>query len=90
MHIFEYQKLENPDLTDDMPVFCALYNPTTLTVMTASAREVKISDAKDGALLRVYRGLSQSELTAACLDFRERKVGGGLRSEKRARARARA
>ena len=74
MHIFEYQKLENPELTDDTAVFCALYNATTLTVMTASAREVKIWDAKDGALLRVYRELSQSELTVACLDFRERKV----------------
>ena len=41
---------------------------------TREWHQVKIWDAKDGALLRVYRGLSHSELTSACLDFRERKV----------------
>lgn len=72
-HQFEYEKLENPKLTDANPVFSALYNPTSMTFITASGSDVKIWDAKTGSILRVYRGLSSSDLTALCLDFRDRK-----------------
>lgn len=80
---FDYEKLENPELTDDHPVFAALYNPTSLSFITAAGRDVKIWDARLGKLLRVYRRLSDADLTSLCLDFRERKfiVGdhaGGL------------
>lgn len=98
---FDYEKLENPELTDDHPVFAALYNPTSLSFITAAGKDVKIWDARTGKLLRVYRcvlylrttpavgafdavvlladyvldrGLSSSDLTALCLDFRERKL----------------
>lgn len=70
---FDYEKLENPELTDDNPVFAALYNPTSLSFITAAGRDVKIWDARLGKLLRVYRGLSTTDLTSLCLDFRERK-----------------
>ncbi|DBA00306.1 TPA: hypothetical protein N0F65_001501 [Lagenidium giganteum] len=70
---FDYEKLENPELTDDHPVFSALYNPTSLSFITAAGKDVKIWDARLGKLIRVYRGLSQTDLTAMCLDFRERK-----------------
>lgn len=70
---FDYEKLENPELTDDHPVFAALYNPTSLSFITAAGKDVKIWDARLGRLLRVYRGLSTTDLTSLCLDFRERK-----------------
>ncbi|TMW63890.1 hypothetical protein Poli38472_014800 [Pythium oligandrum] len=71
---FDYEKLENPKLTDDHPVFAALYNPTSLSFITAAGKDVKIWDARLGKLLRVYRGLSPFDLTALCLDSRERKL----------------
>ncbi|KAL3658142.1 hypothetical protein V7S43_016774 [Phytophthora oleae] len=70
---FDYEKLENPELTDDHPVFIALYNPTSLSFITAAGRDVKIWDARLGKLIRVYRDLSSTDLTTLCLDFRERK-----------------
>uniref|UniRef100_K3XC49 EF-hand domain-containing protein n=1 Tax=Globisporangium ultimum (strain ATCC 200006 / CBS 805.95 / DAOM BR144) TaxID=431595 RepID=K3XC49_GLOUD len=70
---FDYEKLENPELTDDHPVFAALYNPTSLSFITAAGKDVKIWDARLGKLIRVYRGLSTTDLTSLCLDFRERK-----------------
>ncbi|KAE9343286.1 hypothetical protein PF008_g9759 [Phytophthora fragariae] len=70
---FDYEKLENPELTDDHPVFIALYNPTSLSFITAAGRDVKIWDARVGKLIRVYRNLSSTDLTTLCLDFRERK-----------------
>ncbi|KAF4315374.1 hypothetical protein G195_011102 [Phytophthora kernoviae 00238/432] len=70
---FDYEKLENPELTDDHPVFIALYNPTSLSFITAAGRDVKIWDARLGKLIRVYRDLSTTDLTTLCLDFRERK-----------------
>ncbi|KAH7459783.1 hypothetical protein PRIC2_010671 [Phytophthora ramorum] len=71
---FDYEKLENPELTDDHPVFIALYNPTSLSFITAAGRDVKIWDARLGKLIRVYRDLSSTDLTTLCLDFRERKL----------------
>ncbi|RLN11140.1 hypothetical protein BBJ28_00027028, partial [Nothophytophthora sp. Chile5] len=70
---FDYEKLENPELTDDHPVFIALYNPTSLSFITAAGTDVKIWDARLGKLIRVYRGLSSTDLTTLCLDSRERK-----------------
>ncbi|KAG7393156.1 hypothetical protein PHYPSEUDO_012495 [Phytophthora pseudosyringae] len=70
---FDYEKLENPELTDDHPVFIALYNPTSLSFITAAGRDVKIWDARLGKLIRMYRNLSSTDLTTLCLDFRERK-----------------
>ena len=55
IHTFEYQHLDNPELTDDTPVLTALYNATTATIMTCSVRHVRVWDARTGSLSRVYR-----------------------------------
>jgi WD40 repeat protein len=76
-HSFECQKLENPDLTDDAPIIYAAYNATSLTFISVSTNEVKIWDAKTGSMLRTYKHLGGDpdnvELTAVCLDDRQRK-----------------
>ncbi|OQR91657.1 hypothetical protein ACHHYP_04492 [Achlya hypogyna] len=59
MTTFDYEKLRNPKLTDDYPVFMVLYNP--------------IWDANLGKLLRVYRNVSTTDVTSLCLDHRCRK-----------------
>jgi len=76
VHTFEYQHLDNPDLTDDTPCFAALYNATTATFVTVSAKDVRIWDARSGALSRVYSNVSKggAELTAVCLDSLQRKL----------------
>ena len=56
-----------------MPIVTALYNPTTFTFITVSNKQVKIWDATKGNVMRVYRNLCNSDITAMCLDFRQRK-----------------
>ena len=73
MHFFDYEKIEMPELTDEFPLCSALYNPTSSTFITCSVKFVKIWDAAKGTLERVYRNLSSTDITAMCLDFRERK-----------------
>ncbi|KAG9407339.1 hypothetical protein AC1031_002067 [Aphanomyces cochlioides] len=73
MTIFDYEKLRNPKLTDDFPVFAALFNPISLTFITAAGTDIKIWDANLGRLIRIYKGLSSTDLTALCLDTRCRK-----------------
>jgi len=74
MHLFDYEKLTNPQMTDDLPLFAAFYNPTTMTFITASGRDIKLWDARHGTLIKRFRGLSSvSSLSALCLDDRERK-----------------
>ncbi len=73
MHFFDYEKIERPELTDELPLICALYNPTTFTFITVSVKFVKIWDANTGKVTRVYRNLSTTDITSMCLDFRQRK-----------------
>ncbi|ETW05164.1 hypothetical protein H310_04166 [Aphanomyces invadans] len=73
MTLFDYEKLRNPKLTDDFPVFQALFNPISLTFITAAGTDIKIWDANLGKLIRIYKGLSGTDLTALCLDNRSRK-----------------
>jgi hypothetical protein len=58
----------------DDPAFNCIFNPTTTSFATISRRDVKIWNALNGRLSRIYRGLSDSEVTAACLDGRQRKL----------------
>ncbi|CAK9106612.1 Uncharacterized WD repeat-containing protein alr2800 [Durusdinium trenchii] len=75
MNLFEYETQKNPDLTDDQPPFRAQYNSTTMTIITASGRDVKIWDARKGTLVKTFRGLNDGhELSSFCLDDRERKL----------------
>lgn len=83
IHTFQYQHLDNPELTDDTPVFAALYNSTTTTLLTASVHHVRIWDARNGSLMRVYRGLGaaagaddaeRGELTTVAFDAEQRKL----------------
>ncbi|OQR86817.1 hypothetical protein THRCLA_10513, partial [Thraustotheca clavata] len=73
MTMFDYEKLRNPKLTDDFPVFVVLYNSVSLSLITAAGTDVKIWDAHLGKLLRVYRNVSSTDVTALCLDHRCRK-----------------
>jgi hypothetical protein len=56
------------------PVFAALYSPFTMTMVTANREDIKVWDGLTGNLSRVYRGLAESDLTAVCLDARQRKL----------------
>ncbi|CCI44278.1 unnamed protein product [Albugo candida] len=71
---FDYAKLEHPKLTDDHPIICALYNSTSLSFLTAAGRDIKIWDAQSGRIVRVYRNVSQADVTSVCLDARQRKI----------------
>eukprot|EP01083_Nonionella_stella_P002986 8521_1 len=51
-----------------------LYNPVTLTFATACDKEVKVWNAISGKLSKVYRELTETELTALCFDGRNRKL----------------
>lgn len=42
LHMFDYEKQENPELTDDTTVFAAKYNDTSNTFVTAAGRDVKV------------------------------------------------
>lgn len=74
MYQFQYEKLKNPEKTNDLGTFAALVNGTTLTILTASPHDVRLWDAQKGTLLNRFRDLMEgAELTAVCLDDRQRK-----------------
>lgn len=64
-------------VSDELPITVALFNTTSMTILTASARTVKIWNALTGTLLRVYRDVAESDITSVCLDDRQRKFIAG-------------
>jgi len=56
------------------PIFTAAYSPFTMTMLTANRQDVKVWDGITGNLSRVYRGLADTDITAVCLDARQRKL----------------
>ena len=56
------------------PIFTALYSPFTMTLLTANREDLKIWDGLTGNLSRVYRGLTDCDLSSVCLDGRQRKL----------------
>ncbi|KAL4147528.1 hypothetical protein PRNP1_011284 [Phytophthora ramorum] len=51
-----------------------LYNEASLTIATATDREIRVWDAASGALLRSYRDLVGADITSVDLDSRQRKL----------------
>ncbi len=74
LYAYDQEGGPHSKLGEEDPVFAAFYNQTLLTFMTAGRRDVKIWNALNGRLARVYRGLSDTEITAICLDHRQRKL----------------
>ncbi|RLN81302.1 hypothetical protein BBJ28_00015347 [Nothophytophthora sp. Chile5] len=57
-----------------------LFNEASLTLATATDREVRVWDAASGALLRSYRGLVGADITCVDLDARQRKIVVGAQN----------
>eukprot|EP01105_Mastigella_eilhardi_P006752 TRINITY_DN182_c0_g1_i5.p1 TRINITY_DN182_c0_g1~~TRINITY_DN182_c0_g1_i5.p1 ORF type:complete len:991 (-),score=210.84 TRINITY_DN182_c0_g1_i5:311-3283(-) len=74
---FDYDKPGVPWLTDGKPVIAVLYNHTSLTIMTAAGRDIRIWDAATGVLIKSFHGVVPEDITAVCLDSRQRKIIAG-------------
>jgi WD40 repeat protein/Ca2+-binding EF-hand superfamily protein len=57
-----------------------LYNEASLTIATATDREIRVWDAASGAMLRSYRDLVGADITCVDLDSRERKLVVGAQN----------
>lgn len=57
-----------------------LFNEASLTIATATDREIRVWDAASGSLLRSYRGLVGADITCVDLDSRQRKLVVGAQN----------
>ncbi|GBG25620.1 Coatomer subunit beta'-1 [Hondaea fermentalgiana] len=73
IRLFDYDRPTDPKLSDTAPTIGVIFNETALTFTTAAGRSVKLWDAESGRLIRIYRDISGSEITALCFDGRKRK-----------------
>ena len=62
------QKLQNPDLSSDLPVISATIIQTNVFI-TVTAEAVQVWDSK-GHLTQTYRDLSEKGISTVCLDDR--------------------
>ena len=61
-------------VTDDDPIYTALYSSLSMSFLTCNRQDIKLWNALNGRLSRVYRGLSDAPISALCFDKRERKL----------------
>eukprot|EP00753_Platysulcus_tardus_P010665 PLAT2945.1.p1 GENE.PLAT2945.1~~PLAT2945.1.p1 ORF type:complete len:1378 (-),score=547.64 PLAT2945.1:102-4235(-) len=73
LFLFDRKERPAPMQTAQLPVQALFYNACSLTFLTSHGDNVKIWDAESGRLLRVYRTLVESEITATCLGERSRR-----------------
>jgi WD40 repeat protein len=75
LRFFEQGQDKNISTVSDLkPCICLLYNSTTLSIATAHGRDVKLWSALTGKLIVVFKSLTSSDISAMCLDDRERKL----------------
>lgn len=77
MLFFDQERVRQDPVTDG-PIRVACFNTQSLTIFTASERNVKMWDAVLGSLKQSYNNIVTSDITAACLDDRQRKFILGL------------
>ncbi|CAM9654658.1 unnamed protein product, partial [Phaeothamnion confervicola] len=71
--MFDQMRRQSEAATDELPVAAAAVSASSLTIFTAMEKNVKVWDAVAGTLKRVFRDVTEADITAICLDDRERK-----------------
>lgn len=79
---YDYDEPTDQHLSDESAPIAVLYNSVFYTFITAHAKCVKIWDATTGELNSVFRDITSKEITAICMDSRERKLFIGTQKGK--------
>jgi WD40 repeat protein len=77
IHFIDQGNSVREPVSHDLPISCVCYNNTNLSILTTTGQTVKIWDAITGNIRNIYRGIMTSDITAVCLDDRERKFIAG-------------
>jgi WD40 repeat protein len=79
--LYQFRKVaeSNPQVAHELPVLAALFNPLTLSFVTAGGDSVKVWDALTGRLEREYKALLGEGVPVTCLalDARMRRFVAG-------------
>ena len=73
LHVFDYEQQLDPFISDKLLTIQVIFNRNSLLLITATEASVKLWDAESGRIIKVYRNLSKSQITAAALHPRQRK-----------------
>ena len=71
---YDYDEPVDHHLADKDACLCVLYNPVFYTFITAHPTCIKIWDATNGCLQKVFPDISAADITCICLDDRKRKL----------------
>jgi len=74
MMFYDYDEPKHDFLADEKMCLKIIYNDTLYSFITLHPDNVKIWDARSGEIVCAHRDLTDGELTACCLDDRERKL----------------
>jgi len=74
LQVYEYDEPKDQYLTDEKLCQKIIFNKVMFMFITLHPNSIKLWDATNGKLLKTHTEISQAELTACCLDARERKL----------------
>lgn len=74
LQFYEYDEPKDQYLANEKGCLRVLYNHVMFAFVTLHPDCIKIWDARNGKLMNMYRDISNADLTACCLDERQRKM----------------
>lgn len=68
LQVYHYDKNYNPVSVDDYPAIGAFYRPETHSIITPAGTKIKVWNALNGEVKKIFSDLHQHEITAFALD----------------------
>lgn len=73
VQFFHYDKNYNPVSVDDSPAIGAYYRPETLSIITPAGTKIKVWNALNGEVKKIFSDIHQHDITSFALDeFKKR------------------
>jgi len=69
INCWEYDKNYNPTSVDDSVVVAVAYRPQNNTIITPAGNKIKVWNALNGEVKRIFSDITQAEITAFTLDY---------------------
>ncbi len=69
LSVYEYDKNYNPNSVDDAVVVAVCYRPQNNTIITPAGNKVKVWNALNGEVKKIFSDITQAEITFFTLDY---------------------
>ncbi|EWS75142.1 cyclic nucleotide-binding domain protein (macronuclear) [Tetrahymena thermophila SB210] len=74
LSFYEFDTSFDPQLADDKQILCLAYSPYNCEFYTGAGKNVRVWNFRKGTVQRVYKSITESDITSMALDANQRKL----------------